>query len=116
MALRGRFRVQPATAGLQNRLWGGAEPSQVGSIPIHPRQGLFQKISTANLNLKPALGAGFGRFWGLGNQVARGGRGGGKMAEKRPKPLGFSKTVGVARARGRTSLALGNASGRPRVP
>ena len=22
---------------LQSRLWGGAEPSQVGSIPIHPR-------------------------------------------------------------------------------
>ena len=44
MALRGRFRVQSATVGLQNRLWGGAEPSQVGSIPIHPRQGFSEAI------------------------------------------------------------------------
>ena len=27
----------PWSVDLQNRLWGGAEPSQVGSIPIHPR-------------------------------------------------------------------------------
>ncbi len=40
------------------------------------------------------------------------------MAEKSPKPLelGFSKAVGVARARaGRTSLALGNVGGRARL-
>ena len=38
------------------------------------------------------------------------------MAEKSPKPLGFSKTVGVAPARaGRPGLALGNVGGRPRV-
>ena len=28
----------PWSVDLQNRLWGGAEPSQVGSIPIHPRR------------------------------------------------------------------------------
>jgi integrase len=38
------------------------------------------------------------------------------MAEKSPKPLRFSKTVGVPPARtGRTGLALGNAGGRPRL-
>jgi len=38
------------------------------------------------------------------------------VAEKSPKPLGFSKTVGVAPARaGRPGLALGNVGGRPRV-
>jgi hypothetical protein len=55
-----RVRVSRCLAprrSLQNRLWGGAEPSQVGSIPIHPRQGLVQRTSTANLNLKPALRA-----------------------------------------------------------
>jgi hypothetical protein len=38
------------------------------------------------------------------------------MAEESPKPMGFSKTVGVPPARGGgTSLALGNAGGRPRL-
>ncbi len=30
-----------APRSLQNRLWGGAEPSQVGSIPIHPRHNMW---------------------------------------------------------------------------
>src|SRR5215472_6482517 len=30
----------PWSVDLQNRLWGGAEPSQVGSIPIHPRHNI----------------------------------------------------------------------------
>ena len=38
------------------------------------------------------------------------------MAEKSPKPLGFSKTVGVLPAHaGRPGLALGTVSGRPRL-
>jgi hypothetical protein len=33
-----------ASRGLQNRLWGGAEPSQVGSIPIHPTRAFSEDL------------------------------------------------------------------------
>jgi hypothetical protein len=50
----GRFRVQDDPGDLQNRPWGADEASQVGSIPIHPRQGFFRRPPEPNLNLRPA--------------------------------------------------------------
>ena len=43
-----------ASRGLQNRPWGGAEPSQVGSIPIHPRHLGSPRVPIVAMRLSPA--------------------------------------------------------------
>jgi len=103
------------TDGFEDR--GKHQPPNIpGALSLpHVGRPFFKALEGLALTRNRLFGAGFGRFSGMGSRVARGGRGGRKTAERRPRSLESSKTAGVAPARpNKRGMALGDVCGRPR--